>query len=110
MKIISNLRAFTATAALLATICVAGATLSVGDPAPKLQTGKWIQGDPVTAFDSNHVYIVEFWATWCKPCRESIPHLNELYQKFKDQGLIAIGLQPQHVEAVVQKLLAEPAP
>jgi thiol-disulfide isomerase/thioredoxin len=69
----------------------AEAKLTVGDPAPKLQVARWVQGDPVKAFDTNHVYIVEFWATWCGPCRTSIPHLNELSQKFKDKGIIAIG-------------------
>ena len=67
-------------------------TLKVGDPAPKLQTGKWVQGEPVKDFAKGKAYIVEFWATWCPPCRASIPHLNETYTKFKDKGLIVIGL------------------
>lgn len=66
-------------------------TLKVGDPAPALQTGKWVQGDPVKAFQPGKAYIVEFWATWCGPCRASIPHLNEIYKQFKDKGLVVIG-------------------
>ena len=66
-------------------------TLKVGEPAPKLQNGKWIQGNQVKAFQPGTAYIVEFWATWCGPCRASIPHLNEIYTKFKDKGLVVIG-------------------
>jgi thiol-disulfide isomerase/thioredoxin len=69
----------------------AAAALKVGDPAPKLGTGKWVQGEPVKEFQKGKAYIVEFWATWCPPCRASIPHLNEVYNKFKDKGLIVIG-------------------
>lgn len=67
------------------------ATLKVGDPAPKLQVSKWIQGEPVNEFSKDQAYIVEFWATWCGPCRVSIPHLNDIHNKFKDKGLIVIG-------------------
>ena len=67
------------------------ATLKIGDKAPKLQVGKWVQGEPVKEFEKDKAYIVEFWATWCQPCRVSIPHLNGLHTKYKDKGLVVIG-------------------
>ena len=84
---------FTALLLIAAGLCLSAsaATLKVGDVAPRLQTGKFVQGDPVTEFAPGKAYIVEFWATWCGPCKVSIPHLNETHNKFKDKGLIVIG-------------------
>jgi thiol-disulfide isomerase/thioredoxin len=66
--------------------------LGVGDPAPKLEVAKWVKGEPVAAFEKNHVYVVEFWATWCPPCRESIPHLTALQAKYKDVAIIGVSM------------------
>jgi thiol-disulfide isomerase/thioredoxin len=46
--------------------------------------------------------LVEFWATWCPPCRKSIPHLNEVYAKYKDKGLTIVGITNED-EATVKK-------
>jgi len=45
-------------------------------------------------------YILEFWATWCPPCRKSIPHLNEVYKKYKDKGLEIIGVTDEDKQTV----------
>lgn len=48
--------------------------------------------------------IVEFWATWCPPCRTSIPHLNELYKKHREKGLEIIGVTKED-EATVSSFV-----
>jgi thiol-disulfide isomerase/thioredoxin len=66
-------------------------TLKVGDKAPELQVDSWIKGDAVSSVTDGKVYVVEFWATWCPPCRESIPHLTQLQKEHKND-LTVIGV------------------
>lgn len=111
MKVLKLIYAFAVLAGILATGApVTAATLKIGDPAPPLQTSKWVQGTPVATFDSNHVYIVEFWATWYGPCRAVIPHLNEIWQKYKDKNVIVIGQDiSEPDESAVPKYVQEMA-
>ncbi len=60
----------------------AGITLKVGDPAPAIKVARWLKGQPVPAFKKGEFYVLEFWATWCGPCIEVMPHLTELAKKY----------------------------
>lgn len=62
------------------------ATLHIGDPAPPLVIAKWAKGEPVKELGHGGVQVVEFWATWCGPCKQSIPHLTELAKKYQGKA------------------------
>lgn len=65
-------------------------------PAPNISVEKWITGVPDM---QGKFVLIDFWATWCGPCRRSIPHLNELYSKFKDK-LVVIGVSEESEQAI----------
>ena len=82
-----------------ATAAQAGAEL--GQKAAPLTGIEWIKGQPVDPArpDGKQVYVVEFWATWCGPCRRSIPHLTELQNKYKGR-VTFVGISDEKPDVV----------
>ena len=54
------------------------------------------------------VVLVNFWATWCGPCREEMPHMNRLYEKYRASGFVLLGVNvdedPRNAAGVASKL------
>lgn len=63
-----------------------------GKPMPALDLSNWINGEVHAADMKGKVVVVDFYATWCGPCMAAIPHNNELLKKYKDQGLVILGV------------------
>ncbi|HUN80107.1 MAG TPA: TlpA disulfide reductase family protein [Phycisphaerae bacterium] len=83
----------------------------VGDKAPKVKASKWMTtAPPVLPGEKGadqKVFLVEFWATWCGPCRASIPHLAELHKKQAKDGLVIIGMSNEDAD-VIDKFMKKP--
>lgn len=75
----------------LAALAAPALAAELGDAALPVKVDKWLKGGPVDFKDGKHVYVLEFWATWCGPCRMSIPYLTELQKEFKDKGVVVVG-------------------
>ena len=79
-----------------------------GQQAPGF-TLKDMQGQNVSLVDlKGKVVVLNFWATWCPPCREEMPSMEMLYRKYKDQGLVILAVNvekngPQVVQSFLQR-------
>jgi cytochrome c biogenesis protein CcmG/thiol:disulfide interchange protein DsbE len=52
-----------------------------------------VAGNDVRLADySGHVIVLDFWATWCAPCRVAIPDLVEIYERYRDRGVVVLGV------------------
>ena len=75
-------------------------TLGPGGTATFPSISNWVKGTEVTQFDAGKVYVLEFWATWCGPCKAGMPHLSHLQQEYMDKGVTIIGISDEPLEKV----------
>ena len=74
-------------------------SLAIGDPAPPLQLGGFVKGEPFATFEPGKIYVVEFSATWCGPCRAAIPHLTELQKQYPDVTFLSVYVREEDRDA-----------
>lgn len=67
--------------------------------APALSVTNWqnTEGKALSLADlKGKVVLIDFWGVWCGPCRAAMPHLRELYDKHKEEGLVVIGVHTRN--------------
>jgi peroxiredoxin len=78
-------------------------------PAPTLDGQSWLNTPEGLELDKlrGKVVLLDFWGAWCGPCVEKLPRSEELYQKYKDRGLVVIGVHSANNAEKLQAILEE---
>lgn len=96
-------------AAAFAAVCLAPSAHAVdaGEPAPALALAT-AKGEPV-ALDKlrGKVVYVDFWASWCGPCRRSFPWMNEMQAKYGPKGFTVVGVNVDKKRSDAERFLAQ---
>lgn len=84
-----------------------GAVKIEGETAPNF-TLKATDGNNIRLNEyRGHVVMLNFWATWCGPCRQEMPHLNELYEAYDNLGFVVLGVNLDEKKQRAHSLASE---
>ena len=82
-------------------------TVFPGSTVPFPDVAHWIKGSAPKGFEPGKTYVIEFWATWCGPCRSSMPHISKVQQDYADRGVTVLSISDED-ESTVREFLAKP--
>jgi len=82
--------------------------INVGETAPDF-TLEDLDGNKVSLkdFKGEKIVYLNFWATWCPPCRMEMPDLNRLYEEYKDEDVIVLAVNLGESEKIVREFIEE---
>jgi peroxiredoxin len=88
---------------LLLVACGTAPAARLGSPAPDF-TLQTVDGTPLRLSDlKGKPIFMNFWATWCVPCREEMPAMQELYEQYRDRGLVILAVNMEEDQARVRR-------
>jgi peroxiredoxin len=98
----------TALAALFACVSLSGAT-SAGAPAaaPDFRLPVRAGGELALSSLRGQVVMINFWASWCGPCRQEFPALDQIYRKYKPMGFTLVGINVESEKTDAERFLGQ---
>jgi peroxiredoxin len=80
-----------------------------GAKAPNIPLGVVVDGKTVKDLQAlrGRVVVLDFWAHWCKPCKQELPVLEKIYSEYRSHGVVVIGISVDDDDAKMKKFLQE---